>query len=68
MTIETEYNIGDMVWFMNMNVTREVKILKIVAVRTLDTENILYYYGYGENDKVHASKAYLTKQELLASL
>lgn len=76
MTIETKYNIGQTVWFMNDNKPTEKVIYKITIGEIISFNNrpkIYYEIGrYGvdriiEMIKVE-SELYITKEDLLKSL
>lgn len=72
MTIETKYNIGQEVWFMNKNkACSDI----ITAIHTYTTETLLNTtYGFGNTIRtqivstVQESDLFPTKEELLKSL
>lgn len=81
MTIETKYNIGDMVFVLFLNKIYEIEILKIeIIVKTntfhyQDESTILYTTSTVENEvwqkkqsKFYENEIFSTKQELLNSL
>lgn len=72
MTIETKFNIGDKVWFMNEN---KVCCDEISAIHLhLYEDKQLFNYSFGLNDciqkyiQVDEQELFRTKQELLDNL
>lgn len=72
MTIETKYNIGDEVWFMQNN---KICSDTITAIHTYRTETISHItYGFGKSIRsqiiaiIDERDLFPTKEELLKSL
>lgn len=81
MTIETKYNIGDEVWFMDNNKTHRGRILGIVANyscshfdKTNTPQCVDYVEDYivticlGHSIRMFGGDLFLTKEELIKSL
>ena len=74
MTIETKFNIGDVVWLMKENkpTTRVVSFIEIIAAST--TSECFIQYGLkvegvkGIVERVVENHLFSTKEELLKSL
>ena len=76
MTIETKYNIGDVVWFIDNNMATQSKIRSIVIevgrVESIIKRHILYRMYVDDIIRriplVRESDVFPTKEELLKSL
>lgn len=72
MTIETKYNIGDEVWFMQDNKVCSDTITAIHTYRTETISNITYGFGKSIRSQIIAvineQDLFPTKEELLKSL
>lgn len=72
MTIETKYNIGDEVWFMQDNKVCSDTITAIHTYRTETISNITYGFGKSIRSQIIAiineRDLFPTKEELLKSL
>lgn len=72
MTIETKYNIGDEVWFMQNNKICSDTITAIHAYRTETISHITYGFGTSIHSQVIAiiseRDLFPTKEKLLKSL
>jgi hypothetical protein len=75
MTIETKYNIGDDVWFMNNNIPCQDKIYGISCIKTKSSQSQSYcleQYKRLKNCEMRPflieSQLFKTKKELIASL
>lgn len=76
MTIETKYNIGDVVWFIDNNMATQSKIRSIVievgGVGSIIKRHILYRMYVDDiirrNPLVRESDLFPTKEELIKSL
>lgn len=76
MTIETKYNIGDMVWFIDNNMATQSKIRSIVievgGVGSTIKRHILYRMYVDDiirrKPLVHESNVFPTKEELIAKM
>lgn len=72
MTIETKYNIGDEVWFMNKNKACSDIITAIHTYHTETISNITYGFGKSIHSQIIAitneQDLFPTKEELLKSL
>lgn len=71
MTVETKFNIGDVVWLMKENkpTTRVVSFIEIIAAST--TSECFIQYGLkveGIVERVVENHLFSTKEELLKSL
>lgn len=74
MTIETKFEVNDIVWFMHENKTIEARVVLVTAQQSLGANNgkiveINYkVYGYGTLKPMKETEVFATKQELLNSL
>ena len=69
MTIETKYNIGDKVWYINWN--QEIVNESVTYIRTSSARGFNYIdieYGFGNADWKKERHLFDTKEELLKSL
>ena len=76
MTIETKYNIGDILWFMHDNKPKTMKVWDInIEIKTKFDGQYeygsyvrIFYYDFGNHNKIEESELFPTKEELLKSL
>lgn len=67
MVVESRYNIGDMVWMISSNKTRQEKVSGVfICVR--ENEVIITYTVDGNDDNISENSLFSSKEELLKSL
>lgn len=69
MKIETRFNVGDAVWFMQNNKpdTSKVIAIKVEANRSITAVHCVIDY-YGVEESMYEKYLFATKEELIASL
>lgn len=68
MDIKTKYSIGDTIWFMRDNKPRSEKVLEIKIDLDRVKTSIRYQWNYDNSIFVFEQHAFMSKEELLASL
>jgi hypothetical protein len=69
MKIETKFNVGDEVWYMNNNLPSKRAVKAISIFRTKNDVRIKYLWDeYSDKEYVVERLAFASKEELLASL
>lgn len=67
MVVESRYNVGDMVWMISSNKTRQEKVSGVfICVR--ENEVIITYTVDGNDDNISENSLFSSKEELLKSL
>lgn len=74
MKIETKYNVGQEVWFMEDNKVKNEEILKLSFIKDGTNESVIYYffkieYNMLKHERfISEQETFATKEELVNSL